>query len=89
NSEYNTGYGILAICFEDININNNVIYFQPNPDKDRYELMYFSRDGTRLIKYGDLDYEVSYLREIPYLLVVNEQQKDDRMNTRTVTGRNP
>jgi hypothetical protein len=89
NSTYNAEYGILAVCFEDININNNVIYFQPNPDKDRYELMYFSRDGTKLIKYGDLDYEVSYLREIPYLLVINEQQKDDRMNTRTVTGRNP
>jgi hypothetical protein len=89
NSEYNSEYGILAICFEDINISNNVIYFQPNPEKNRYELMFFSRDGTRLIKYGDLDYEISYVREIPYLLVVNEQQKDDRMNTRTVTGRNP
>ncbi|MFP3090667.1 hypothetical protein LQZ21_10110 [Treponema sp. TIM-1] len=89
NSEYNTEYGILAVCFEDMNINNNVVYFQPNPDRDRYELMYFSRDGTKLLKYGDLDYEISYLREIPYLLVINEQQKDDRMNTRTVTGRNP
>jgi hypothetical protein len=89
NNEYNAEYGILAVCFEDINISNNVIYFQPNPEKNRYELMFFSRDGTKLIKYGDLDYEISYLREIPYLLVINEQQKDDRMNTRTVTGRNP
>ncbi|MDR2759369.1 MAG: hypothetical protein LBB78_08310 [Spirochaetaceae bacterium] len=89
NNEYNVEYGILAVCFEDTNTNNNVMYFQPNPDKDRYELMYFSRDGTKLIKYGELDYEISYLREVPYLLVINEQQKDDRMNTRTVTGRNP
>jgi hypothetical protein len=89
NSDYNTEYGIVAVCFEDASISNNVIYFQPNPDKDRYELMYFSRDGTKLIKYGDQDYEVAYIREIPYLLVINEQQNDDRMNTRTVTGRNP
>ncbi|MDR2630610.1 MAG: hypothetical protein LBC60_06785 [Spirochaetaceae bacterium] len=87
NNDYSSEYGILAVCFEDNNMNNNVIYFQPNPEKDRYELIFFSRDGTKLVKYGDLDYEVSYLREIPYLLVINEQQKDDRMNTRTVTGR--
>jgi hypothetical protein len=82
-------YDVLAVCFEDNNINNNVIYFQPNLEKDRYELMYFSRDGIKLIRYGDTDYEISYSRELPYLLVVNEYQKDDNINTRTVTGRNP
>jgi hypothetical protein len=82
-------YDVLAVCFEDNNINNNVIYFQPNPEKDRYELMYFSRDGIKLIRYGDMDYEISYSRELPYLLVVNEQQKNDNIYTRTVTGRSP
>jgi hypothetical protein len=82
-------YDVLAICFEDNNLNNNVIYFQPNPEKDRYELMFFSRDGIKLIRYGDLDYEISYSRELPYLLVVNEQQKNDNIKTRTVTGRSP
>ncbi|MDR2363693.1 MAG: hypothetical protein LBD65_04685 [Spirochaetaceae bacterium] len=82
-------YDVLAICFEDSNVNNNVIYFQPNPEKDRYELMFFSRDGIKLIRYGDTDYEISYSRELPYLLVINEQQKNDNINTRTVTGRSP
>ncbi|MDR0689757.1 MAG: hypothetical protein LBG08_05785 [Spirochaetaceae bacterium] len=80
-------YDVLAICFEDSNVNNNVIYFQPNPEKDRYELLFFSRDGIKLIRYGDTDYEISYSRELPYLLVVNEQQIDDSIKTRTVTGR--
>ncbi|MDR3145297.1 MAG: hypothetical protein LBU21_03390, partial [Treponema sp.] len=82
-------YDVLAVCFEDSHISNNVIYFQPNPEKDRYELMFFSRDGIKLIRYGDTDYEISYFRELPYLLVVNEQQKDDNIFTRTVTGRSP
>jgi hypothetical protein len=82
-------YDVLAICFEDSNINNNVIYFQPNLEKNRYELMFFSRDGIKLIRYGDMDYEISYSRELPYLLVVNEQQKNNNINTRTVTGRSP
>jgi hypothetical protein len=82
-------YDILAVCFEDNNVNNYVIYFQPNEEKDRYELMSYSRDGVKLIRYGDTDYEVSYSRELPYLQVVNEQQTDSTINTRTVTGRSP
>jgi hypothetical protein len=83
-------YDILAVCFEDNNINNYVVYFQPNEERDRYELMSYSRDGIKLIRYGDSDYEVSYSRrELPYLLVVNEQHLDDSINTRTVTGRSP
>jgi hypothetical protein len=82
-------YDILAICFEDNNVNNNVVHFQPNTEKDRYELMSYSRDGIKLLRYGDTDYEISYSRELPYLLVVNEQQMDDNVNTRTVTGRSP
>ncbi|MDR1107414.1 MAG: hypothetical protein LBL19_00070 [Spirochaetaceae bacterium] len=82
-------YDILAVCFEDNNVNNYVVYFQPNEEKDRYELMFYSRDGIKLIRYGDTDYEISYSRELPYLQVVNEQEMDDTVNSRTVTGRNP
>jgi hypothetical protein len=77
-------HGILNISFE----NDAIICFVPNRNKDRYELMLNIKDGHMVVNYGNIDYEVSLTQaELPYLLVINEEKKDDFVDRRTVSGR--
>jgi hypothetical protein len=75
----------LGICFEDNVL--NTLYFIPNAEKNRYELLYYMKNGLKTILYDEHEFEVVYRPEIPYLLIINEAKVEEIVEKRNAAGR--
>lgn len=75
----------FGICFDDNIL--NTLYFIPNEENDRYELLSYISNGAKTVVYDDKEFEVLYQGEVPYLLIINETKNEDQIDRKIAPGR--
>jgi hypothetical protein len=75
----------LGICFDNDIL--NTLYFIPNEENDRYELLTYISNEKKTVVYDDKEFSVLYNAETPYLLIINETKNEDQIDRKTAPGR--